>query len=222
MKRWEYKLPARSTLTRYETDETRGDQHKFYSYLRKPEKLNSPWGKRCQPESCTFIESETTKDLLLIALPYKTVLWVDDATDEDRELANHLLQLHNSLYGEDSANSKCTEDAISNLILMVGSGNCGGNDDWRLADLLCAANYDGFIRVINNTEEESIVRHIRETGDTQTHAYDEVMLCNADSVTRTVHEYDYRPQSEKAYIPRVATDTGANFVKLLPTAIRDP
>ena len=178
--RWAFDIPAGTVLERFETQDTRHDKHKFFSYFRKT--MESPWGSRCNDDDCEFIKVKTTKDLKLIAIPYKTITWDHDVTDEDTELARRLKSL---------TADACTLEAIDGLIRMESAG-CEGSSDWRLVDLLCDAGYDGFVRVVENTEGDNIVDHILQSAD-DTSAYDEVALCNAGSVTRTVEHFDYRP-----------------------------
>ena len=106
MKRWEYILPRGSLLQRYETDETRKDVFKFYSYFRNPSSAGSPWGKRCRKDNCTFLLARPKNDPRLIALPYKTFMFEDEVTEEDKKLAEYLFQLT-------SPTNVCTREAIA-------------------------------------------------------------------------------------------------------------
>lgn len=117
----------------------------------------------------TTLVATPTRTLHLLAIPYKTVMMDHDVTAEDKELAAILKE-----HARDDQKS-----AIDHLILQKSSSYIG-NPDFALRDVVCKVGYDGFIRVVENTESEYISSFIKNSGD-QTHSHDEVMICDADT-----------------------------------------
>ena len=189
LKRWEYDIPQGTLLERYETLETKIDEHKFFSYFRK-KGHKSPWGARCQPiNPCEHIKCKTTKPLRLIAMPYKTVNYINETTKEDKELALILSKLASRILQGEEKN--CTLKSIDILINQGDESSCLGNNDYRLLNLLCKTKYDGFIRVVNNTDEENIVEHIKKSKE-DTHDYDEIAICKADDAINVISRTPFK------------------------------
>ena len=179
----------------------------FFCYFRNPESIECPWGKsRCLPFSdnpnalsetvaCKHIKYKTNKDLKLLAIPYK-VTAIEEITKQDINLAKNLLSL---------TKNNCYRTAILKLILNDDSEAIDQvkyliddpdfnyrfdyceetrtlNHDYNLYRFMCELkqegwDFDGWVRVINNTETEDIVNHIRSTPEL-THEMDEITLCN--------------------------------------------
>lgn len=61
---------------------------------------------------------------------------------------------------------------------------CAGNPDFRLLKLICDNGYDGWIRVVNNTEDNDIVKWVVDSSD-------EVALCDATTKVTVTGVYPY-------------------------------
>lgn len=166
-----YLLPEGSKLKRYETPGGEKFKDLFFSYFRDGKEHEGFKKSRCENRTCVDVDYKTTKELRLLAIPYKTVSY-QDATQEDEELGEIMKIL--------SDGNKRVIAAIDELILQETFNNDKENPDYILAPFLCTLEFDGWIRVINNTEDENqgIVSWIKKTSD-KTHYMDEVMICDA-------------------------------------------
>lgn len=202
---WVVHLTTKDRLYRFETEASSKDKHKFFAYYRN-KKINpwevaeGAWGGRCRDKNCGFKVVYPRQKLRLIAIPYKTVMMEHEVTNEDEELAALLLKA-------EPTPTEHQRNAINHLILQHDAA-LGRNLDYDLIDRICALGYDGFIRVMENTEEESIVKHIQTSADT-THPGDEVALCNADAKVYTVFDRLYRPAAANRFPYRPFVDLGA-------------
>lgn len=169
LKNYVYLLPKDSKLKRYETPEEEKFKDLFFSYFRDGKEHKGFKDLRCTDRTCIDVDYKTTKELRLLAIPYKTVSY-DDATQEDKELGKIMEIL--------SDENKRVIAAIEHLILQKPFNNDKENPDYILAPFLCTLGFDGWIRVIYNTEEEGIVSWIKNTSN-HTDDMDEVMICDA-------------------------------------------
>lgn len=167
-----YKIKKGQIFFRVENDiAKRFDNPKFYSYFRKIGCDVKLWKFRCQ-NYCKFMKLEALQDLNLLNVPYKTVYFVEDVTENDEILANTLKKLALQTYS-DQNKITCLFDAIDNLILLQSSKiNCG-NSDWVLANFLCDLNLDGMVRFPEGAE---------------VNCFDEVAICNPDNKVKVLEE----------------------------------
>ena len=197
LNRWKYVLDIDSILHRYESKRASKNKIKFYSYFRRElnrEEIEEwshlgivPWVERCS-DKCNYIIAQPKKKLNLIAIPYKFVTYEHNVTDEDKDLFNILSEEINKLLNKGIIDENTKKVFINAIMFSIYGTNLDDNfvsknnhEDIDLADLLCLLNIDGFIRVVNNTEEQSIVHHINNTSEL-TSQYDEVAICNDDNI----------------------------------------
>jgi hypothetical protein len=171
LKNYVYLLPEGSKLKRYETPGEEKFKDLFFSYFRDGEEHKGFKKIRCTDRTCVDVDYTTTKELRLLAIPYKTVFY-EDITQEDEELGEIMKTL--------SDGNKSVIATINHLILQETFNNDKENPDYILAPFLCTLGFDGWIRVINNTgdENQEIVSWIKKTSH-ETHDMDEVMICDA-------------------------------------------
>ena len=172
-----YTLEPGTTIYRVETEKTKDDRPKFYSYFRDPEACDEvPWLKRCQKTDCTKYTLELVSHLNLLIVPYKMVEWEEEVTTDDLYLETVLLNLANEIYGENGYKD-CVKRAISALIDYEEHSEepCSNlSPDWYLAMFICDLGLDGFIRTVKGSPYTS-----------KTHCYDEITICNPEIVEIT-------------------------------------
>lgn len=152
------------------------DVYKFYAYFTDLEKCPKDyWGYRCSDE-CPFVEVEVIEDIILLIVPYKTIHYIEDVSDEDRALAEELKNFAELRYSGEQLN--CAKEAIDELILQERqTKNCSGNLDYNLAALVCDMGISGWIR--------------KPLGFSVQDCIDEVMICNGDKNLRIIQKYIY-------------------------------
>lgn len=204
---WIYILPKDSVLEHFKNKRSSVENaEQFFCYFRNPESIECPWGKtRCllpgnpnalsETVACKHIKYKTIKDLKLLAIPYKVVL-NEDITQQDINLAKYLLSLTKDncyriailkiILNDDSKGINQVKHLIDDPDFNYNYDYCKEtktlNHDYNLYRFMCELkqngwDFDGWIRVIYNTETENIVDHIRNTPEL-THEMDEVSLCN--------------------------------------------
>lgn len=225
---WIYILPKDSVLEHFKNKRSSvKNAEQFFCYFRNPESIECPWGKtRCflpnnphalsETVACKYIKYRTIKDLKLLAIPYKVVL-SEDITQQDINLAKYLLSLtKNNCYriailkiilNDDSDAINQVKNLIDDPDFDYNYDYCKEtgtlNHDYNLYRFMCELkqngwDFDGWIRVIYNTETENIVEHIKNTPEL-THEMDEVTLCNPIEdklVIISSSDYTFIPSSD--------------------------
>lgn len=170
------RLKKGTVFYRVETKEKRKhDNPKFYSYFREDICNKKTWVARCE-NYCRYMEVQALRDLKLIVVPYKTVLYLEDVTKDDEILAKTFMKLARRVYKGNPEKIKCVKEAVADLILLRSANplNCPGLlADWTLSSLICKAGFDGMVRFV----EGSV-----------TNCYDEVAICSPDEKVKIVHE----------------------------------
>lgn len=157
------------------SEERRYDNPKFYAYLRDKKCDEKLWAKRCI-NYCRFLRVIAKRDLKLMNVPYKSLLYVEDPTEEDIKLAKTFVRLAKRIYKDDKNKIECVKKAVTDLILLKPHAHfrCAELlNDWTIATLICKAGFDGMIRYVE--------------GDTP-NCYDEVAICFPDDRLEVVHE----------------------------------
>ena len=171
-KNYFYTIDTGSVIYRVETEERKDDIPKFYSYFRDPTACSEiPWLKRCRGSECTKYTLQTVSEMKLLIVPYKSVLYEDDATDRDIYLESVLLSLVNLIY-KDKSYRNCLKRSISHLIDYEGDVNpCTGlSPDWYLAIFICDLGLNGFIRTVESGTPEM----------SETNCFDEITICDSN------------------------------------------
>lgn len=170
------KIKKGTILHRVETKEKRKDDNpKFYSYFRDDSCDKKTWAKRCV-KYCRYLEVKVKKDLKLLVVPYKTILYMEDVTKEDRNLAEILVHIAKRVYKGDKKRVDCVRRAVSDLILLKEDDKYSCEsllNDWTIATLICEAGFDGMVRFV----EGNVVN-----------CYDEVAICFPDEKLEVVKD----------------------------------
>jgi len=171
-----YTITKDSMLYRVEGSKAKGaanQTYKFYAYFRDPSVCkNTHWTHRCENNGyCKFIEASPKKDINLLVIPYKTVLY-HYPDKNDKILGARLKRIARYVYKKGSEDFNCAMFAIDDLILQKErSYTCPElNPDYSLIKLLCKAGLDGWIRTVNGHPKTS-----------PTDCLDEVAICYPDT-----------------------------------------
>jgi len=169
------RLKKGTMFFRVETKEKRKyDNPKFYSYFRDGRCDEKIWAKRCD-RYCRFLRVVARRDLKLINVPYKSIMWAEDVTEDDVKLAKTFVKLAKRVYKGNKDKIECVKKAVTDLILLKeGRFDCSELlNDWTLANLICKAGFDGMVRFVE--------------GDIP-NCYDEVAICFPEDKLEVVYE----------------------------------
>ena len=168
-----YEIKKGQRFYRVEASEKRKyDNPKFYSYFRDAKICDKKvWSRRCG-KYCRFLEVETKRDLNLLLIPYKSVLYTEEVSESDKILAKKLIRLAKMVYKNDKDKIEEVKDAVKDLIHLEGRSLFTTiSSDWTLANLICRGGFDGLVRFIDNKK---------------TNCLDEVAICFPDNKLKII------------------------------------